>query len=64
MIDNRALLVLAADTVDKYEAEIGQYAVASDRLINLIEDALKEAFKRGFNDCSEGKKLMESEESK
>lgn len=62
MIDNRGILVLAVDTVEKVEEAIGETTIDQERVLPIIEAALQEAFKRGFQDCL-GQKIV-IEESK
>lgn len=57
MIDNRALTVLAQVTVEEIEA--ATYVSDPEPALAIVEKALQEAFRRGFQDCAGGK--IESE---
>lgn len=58
MIDNREILVMAVDTVEKIEDAIGQTTIDLERVLPIVESALTEAWRQGF---SHGLRQRESE---
>lgn len=58
MIDNRAILVLAVDTVEKIETEMGISTIDQERVLPIVEAALLDAFRQGF---AQGLRQQESE---
>lgn len=62
MIDNRSILVLAVDTVEKIEQVLGETTIDQERVLPIIEGALQEAFRRGFQDCLGKKVQIKSED--
>lgn len=59
MIDNRGILVLAVDTVEKVEQAIGETTIDQERVLPIIESALTDAWRQGF---AQGLRQQESEQ--